>query len=261
MKTRNDIKIAIPSYQRTSLLLEKTIPFLEKHDVPTSQVTIFVANEEEYLAYSKALIDSKYQKIKLGVPFIGSQRNFIIDHYNEGDWVLMMDDDIADLVQKTGEQTAEPVENLLETVEYFFQQTAASGAQTWGIYPVDNPYFMKHRMNQKLCYIIACFHGIINDQDPDLKRVLQHGEDQEFSIRSFRKYGKVARFEDYTVKTKYFGEGGLEEFRSQTDVVEKSIKKIEELFPEYARAYLKKNGIWDIKWKQGPVNKNQQSLF
>ena len=261
MKTKNDIKIAIPSYQRTSLLLEKTLPFLAKHNVPAEQVTIFVANPEEFAEYTIALQGNQYSNIVLGVPTIGAQRNFITEYYEDGDWVVMSDDDIADLVKKTGEQTAEPVDNLLTHLEYFFTKTSEEGAQTWGIYPVDNPYFMKYQVKTKLCYIIACFTGIIVDKDPELKRTLNHGEDQEFSIRSFRKYGKVARFEEYTVKTKFFGEGGLEEFRSQNNVVEDSIKKIQELFPDYARAYLKKNGIWDIKFKQGPVNKDQQSLF
>ena len=261
MKNKNDIKIAIPSYQRYQLLLDKTLPFLAKHNVPAEQVTIFVANEEELVKYEDALKGNYYSNIVLGVPTIGAQRNFITNYYNDGDWVVMSDDDIADLVQKTGEQTAEPVEDLLETLEGFFKQTEDEGAQTWGIYPVDNPYFMKYRVNTKLTYIIACFTGIIVDKDPELKRYLNHGEDQLFSILSFKKYGKVCRFEEYTVKTKFFGEGGLQEFRSQENVVEESIKRIANDHPEYAKAYLKKNGVWDIKWKQGPTNKNQVSLF
>ena len=259
--TRKDIVIAIPSYQRSGQVQEKTLAMLESYDVPAEQVTVWVANEEEYATYEEALKGNRYNNIRIGVPRIGKQRNHITQNTPEGSWLVMMDDDIEQLKIKTGEQTAEPVVDLLGTLEYFFTKTAEEGAQTWGIYPVDNPYFMKHQVKTKLCYIIACFTGVIVDHDTELLRTLEHGEDQEFSIRSFIKYGKVARFEEYTVKTKFFGEGGLEEFRSQENIVEESIKKLADMFPDYAKAYLKKNGIWDIKWKQGPENKNQISLF
>lgn len=258
---KENIVISIPSYQRYETIKTKTLAMLEKHNVPPSQVMVWVANEEEEKLYKESLKDCIYNNIQVGVPTIGAQRNHIERSHPERTWLTMIDDDIADLVIKTGEQTSAPVEDLMETLNMFFKETNNIGAHTWGIYPVDNPYFMKHRINTKLCYIIACFTGVIVDHDPEMARTLNHGEDQELSIRSFRKYGKVARFEEYTVKTKFFGEGGLEEFRSQDDIVETSIKKLGEMFPDYAKAYQKKNGIWDIKFKQGPQNKNQVSLF
>ena len=50
-----DYKIAIPSYHRTKTIQDKTLKFLEKHQINPDKVTIFVANEEEMEAYTSAL--------------------------------------------------------------------------------------------------------------------------------------------------------------------------------------------------------------
>ena len=45
--------IAIPSYQRSELIIKKTLSTLFKHNINPSLITIFLANKEEYNTYSK----------------------------------------------------------------------------------------------------------------------------------------------------------------------------------------------------------------
>ena len=254
-----NMTIDIPSYQRYEQVKTKTLALLERHNIPEDMVTIWVADKEEEAKYKESLEGHRYNNIKVGVPKIGAQRNFITDYYPEGRWCVMADDDIEDVKERVSEQELKSVDDLQATLRMMFEETSRRGAQTWGLYPVCNPFFMKNRINEKLCYIIACFTGLIIDHDPELKRTLEHAEDNEFSVRSFVKYGKLCRFENYTMKTKFFGKGGLEEYRAQ-EGTEWSVKKLAEMFPDYVKPYYKESSkTWEVKYKQH--DPNQISLF
>lgn len=263
MKHIENIHIAIPSYKRCDAIQKKTLKTLDRHNVPSEQVEIFVANQEEFDQYTEALKDNRYQNITIGVPQIGMQRNWIERYLPEGTWLVMIDDDIEEVEKKVGEQDLAPVEDLMELFYEFFVKTAEAKANTWGLYPVHNAFFMKDRMNEKLTYIIACLTGVIVDHDPELARTLHHAEDNEFSIRSFIKYGKVCRFEGYTMKTKFYTEpGGLQEFRT-AELIKSSVLKLEEMFPDYCTSYVRAStGNYEIKFKQPKFkDENQTSLF
>lgn len=236
-------QIAIPSYKRPETIQNKTLKLLAKHKIPPERVTIWVASEEEFESYDKALGDHTYgHNISIGVPTIGAQRNFIEKSYPEGTRLMMFDDDIEEVQRRKDEKTLVPIDDLYEEIiKNGFTQCENVGAKTFGIYAASNAYFMKDRVYTKLCYIIASMFGVIVEHDDNLARVTNHGEDYEYSLRQYIKHGKLCRLDNYTVKSNYYKEeGGLQTIRTKEYVYE-SISKIAEMFPDLCSMYIRKS--------------------
>ena len=206
-----DYTIVIPSYQRHELIKEKTLSFLEKHNIPEGRVLIFVANEDEKVRYEQSLSTCRYNRIVVGVPRISAQRNYMEQEYfDEGTYVVSMDDDLTTIRKKTGENKLSDIENFYEEViKLGYEKMLETGAKVWGTYAASNPFFMNDRIYTDICYIIASCYGYICERDEFLCRVTEHGEDYEYSIRQYIKNGKLVRFDYITPITKYFGKGGL----------------------------------------------------
>ena len=260
-----DYKIAIPSYKRPETIKKKTLKVLESYNIDPSRITIFVADESEYEAYKFSLKDTPYQNIVVGVPTIGAQRNFIERWYPEGTKLMMFDDDIEEVQKKISEQKLGRIDNLEEEVIIKgFEECEKVGAKTFGIYAASNAYFMKERVYNKLCYIIASMFGVIVQHNDDLVRVTNHGEDYEYSIRQYILNGSVVRFDNYTVKSNYYKEdGGLQTIRTKEYVLE-SITKIAEMFPDYCTMYIRETtGMAELRLKdtRKPVGATLSDFF
>jgi len=237
-----DYEIAIPSYKRPETIKKKTLKVLESHNIDPDKITVFVANEEEYDAYSKSLSTTPIRRIQIGVPTIGAQRNFIEKFYPEGTRLMMFDDDVEEVQRKISEQKLGPIDNLEEEIIFRgFEECEKVGAKTFGIYAASNAYFMKDRVYTKLCYVIASMFGVIVEHSDDLVRVTNHGEDYEYSIRQYIHNGAVVRFDNYTVKSNYYKEdGGLQTIRTKEYVYD-SIKKIADMYPDYCTMYIRES--------------------
>jgi len=259
-----DYAIAIPSYKRTETIKKKTLKVLESYNIDPKKITIFVANDEEYKAYSNSLKDTPYNNLVIGVPTIGAQRNFIERWYPEGTNLMMFDDDIEEVQKKISEQKLGRVEDLEnEIILKGFEECQKVGAKTFGIYAAANAYFMKERIYTKLCYIIASMFCVIVQYNDDLIRVTNHGEDYEYSIRQYILNGSVVRFDNYTVKSKYYGEeGGLQTIRTK-EYVHDSIKKIAEMYPNLCTMYIRETtGMAELRLKDTrPVGASLQNFF
>jgi len=246
-----DYEIAIPSYKRPETIKKKTLKVLESYNIDPNRITVFVANEEEYDAYSKSLATTPIKRIVIGVPTIGAQRNFIEKFYPEGTRLMMFDDDIEEVQKKISEQKLGRVDNLEEEVILKgFSECEKVGAKTFGIYAASNAYFMKDRIYTELCYIIASMFGVIVEHSDDLARVTNHGEDYEYSIRQYIKNGAVVRLDNYTVKSNYYKEdGGLQTIRTK-EYVHESIKKIAEMYPDFCTMYIRETtGMAELRLK------------
>jgi hypothetical protein len=259
-----DYQIAIPSYKRPETIKKKTLKVLESHNIDPSKVTIFVANGEELEAYTNSLLGTPYQKLVVGVPTIGAQRNFIERYYPEGTNLMMFDDDVDEVQKKISEQKLGPIDNLEEEIiQRGFSECEKLGAKTFGIYAASNAYFMQDRVYTKLSYIIASMFGVIVQHNDDLIRVTNHGEDYEYSIRQYILNGSVVRLDNYTVKSNYYKEeGGLQTIRTK-DYVHKSISKIAEMFPNHCNMYIREttgNAELRLKDKIGKIEKVENSL-
>ena len=245
-------QIAIPSYQRPNILKNKTIKLLEKYNIDTSLIHIFVANQEEYNIYVQAFPNLK---IIIGEVGINNQRNYIRNYFNVGDLVLSIDDDIEDVLVFKNEKLLEPIENLNEFIIESFNNCMASGAHLWGIYPVANAFFMKSRpiINKKLSFIIGCFFGqIIRHGDKlNLNIACQTKEDLLNSILHYEIDGVVLRFEKFTIKTKFYNKiGGLGTANDRSEKDKKASEYLEENYSKFGKYWIRKDGRHEFRLKK-----------
>tara|TARA_R100000808_G_scaffold11811_2_gene30021 strand:- start:1932 stop:2711 length:780 start_codon:yes stop_codon:yes gene_type:complete len=256
-------QIAIPSYKREKTIKEKTLPLLEKHNIDPKKIKIFVASQIEKLKYKESLKNTPYENnIVQGVPTIGMQRNFIENYYPEGEKLVMFDDDIDGVFVKN-QDDLDPIQDLENNfIIKGFELCLEKKSNIFGLYAAANAYFMKHRIYEKLCYIPGGVFGIIVEHDPFLHRITNHGEDYEYSIRQYIKNGILIRFDDITIKSKFFREeGGLQTIRTK-EYIYKSIKKIQDTFPEYCKMYIRKSsGNAELRLRDNSGNKKQEALF
>ena len=240
-----DYHIAIPTYQRYEIVKDKTLAFLVKHKIPKDRITIFVANEEERQKYNEVIGD---YNIVVGVKGLVHQRNFIEqEYYKEGDYVISLDDDIVDVTQKTGEQTMSSIESFYDIIEKAYGLLKENNAYHWGLYSVQNPFYMKYTTRTNLAFIIANLFGVIVQKKDSLKRVCETRMDYEYTIRQYIENKKIVRIDYLTAITKMIAKGGLEEYRKDNSVYEKDVDKLVNLFPQYATKWFRKNGMPEIK--------------
>lgn len=224
-------RIAIPTYKRATTI--KTLSYLEDCNIDMSIVDLFMANEQELKEYKEAGIKAN---MIVGVKGIREQRAFIREHYDQGQMVLSMDDDISGLYKLVGDKL-KLVENLDGFVKSAFMICRTNKTKLWGVTAVNNPFYMKDKVSTGLKFIVGCFYGFINDKDPflDISKELKVKEDYELTIKHFMKFKRVIRFDGYSPKTKYYTEpGGLQGERNKQDS-EEAASFLLQKYPEYVR--------------------------
>ena len=124
-------------------------------------------------------------------------------------------------------------------------------ANLWGIYPVNNPFFMKNTVTRDLRYIIGAFYGIRNTHNPTYD--LQYGDNQEDKERTLRYWvtdGAVVRLNDVAPNTVYYSKGGMESPTRKADT-ERYTEELLKEFPQYlTRVYKEKAGIYDLRFRK-----------
>ena len=261
-----DYNIAIPTYNRPDTLLKSTLPLLQKHNIPNNIIHIFVHNQQQYELYNDTT-KLGYKVINTNTP-LGKrfQLEYISNYFPPNSKVVNFDDDVYELYEcyldnnkltnklidknipinpqnlhkhrKFG-QLLKPLHNLHQLILYGFNLIDLHNFKLFGIYPVDNPFFMKYTTsnyteytNQKLTYIVGCFYGYYNDREANILNV-ENKEDYERSIRYYIKYGGNIRFDNITLKTNYYqGHGGLNNPQRWYDA-DICAKKLTELYPQH----------------------------
>jgi hypothetical protein len=243
--------VAIPSYKRAPILIDKTLKTLKEGGVPASKIHIFVANKEEYKEYNELIPKELYSKIIVGKIGIANQRVFIKRFFKEGQMVVSLDDDIEGLFKMT---TAKPAGLVkLKAVDTFFKEAftrlKAEGLYIWGIYPVRNPFFMKNNVSVGLKFIIGALYGFINRHDKSLEPSVdsEGKEDYEQSILYYKKDGGVLRYNNITIKTKFLAEGGLGKIEKRFEMNKKAAEYLHKTYPDICTIFHRKNGMTEIR--------------
>ncbi len=237
-----NFKIAIPSYKRSDILVDKTFNLLKNYNIPYDMIDIFVANEEEYYIYKKVLPNDI--NIIIGKKGIQHQRMFMSNYYDDDDRIVYLDDDIVKIEKKINDKELIELngDEFMEVCKEGFDLCYKNNCKNWGVYPVHNPYFMKHNVSTDLKYVIGCFCGVINDKECEVRSV-SHGEDYERSIKYYVKYGRLIRMNDYTIQTKYFAKGGIdaEYDGKRAENIDKELNILQGLYPDLMTIKQKKD--------------------
>lgn len=240
-----DYRVAIPSYRRPAGVRDKTLSVLLKHNVDPERVSVFVANEQEYDDYKRELANTPFKNnLVIGEIGLQAQRRIIQNHYPEGTKLICFDDDIYEVLRKVDDKTVVPVENLEQQVFFRgFEECEKNNAYLFGIYAVNNPMFMKHKVSVGLYFCVGCLWGVINRHGDDLKITIDEKEDYQRTLQHYVKDGAVVRLDDITIKTKYYAEpGGMQgtDARKEENIT-KNAKWLEEQYPGLCTMYIRES--------------------
>lgn len=224
-------KIAIPSYKRHTTLKKKTLKVLEFYKIPASIIYIFVANKEEETLYRNELDKQTYGKIIVGKKGIKEIRNFMANYFKENEKIVYLDDDLSKIWECITIPNGDPKnkkDNKLIQLKSFdafvksaFKLSEKTGYKNWGVYPTDNPFFMKptqkdqSHISHDLKFLIGFFTGVINCKKAEV-RTISDKEDYERTIKYYLNDGGVLRFNNISCNTKCYKEpGGIQADRKK----------------------------------------------
>lgn len=243
--------IAIPSYNRSDIISNKTLKTLYEGNIINNKIYIFVANQREYSLYKQNVIPQLYNKIVIGKKGITNQRNFIANYFPEGQYVISMDDDIESLEMLKGDKLVK-LKNINDFFIEAYKLLKKNNLYIWGIYPVRNPFFMYKETTYDLRFIIGVLFGFITRHTKKLKmnNHAETKEDYEQTMLYFQMDGGIIRFNNVTAKTKFNSEGGL-----GTDRYERNKLAAEYLYkkyPDIITVFQRKNKMFEVKLKRLP---------
>ena len=253
MKAENYV-VAIPSYKRSKLVSKNTLHTLISKKVPKEKIYIFVANEKEKQDYLENVPKNMYHRIIVGVIGLRDQRNYITKYFPEKQLIVELDDDVKDvlkLIPGKGKNREEiqknnklsPIKDLHSFIIVAFNTLITNGKKPhlWGVYPVDNPYFMSDKVTDDLRFVVGPMWGKINRKNKALTLKLNEKEDFERTLRHYKMDKSVIRFNNVTINTAYYTTpGGMQsEDKDRYVEAEKSANFLEKNFPKLVTKYYK----------------------
>ena len=250
---QNKYIIVIPSYNRPELIQQKTLSLLKKHNIKSSHIVIFVANREQYDLYKSKIPKTLYHKLVIGVKGLKNQRNYISNYYPEGTHIVQMDDDLEKIVQlnvENGKKTIEPISNLDTFIKKAFLLCQTNTIFLWGVYPLANSHFMTNTITTDLRFIVGPMWGMINRHHPDLELTIDEKENTERTLQYWSMDGKVLRFNNVGIETKYYkNKGGMQnEGKNRKEEALKSVQYLHNKYPTITKLHLgKKSGVPELK--------------
>ena len=190
------------------------------------------------------------------------QREFITKKYPAGKRIVFMDDDVGDIYLNNS-----PLFKG-KSIDYFFNyafdECKKVGSYIWGVYPVDNPYFMKgQEITTDLRYIVGALYGIINR--PSLNSIklsitMNNGqkEDVERTILYFKNDDRVVRFNRVGFKTTYYGKvGGLGRFEDRLKPMKENSERLKSKYPDYGDIKVRESGMTEFILKKLKPQENE----
>lgn len=134
-----------------------------------------------------------------------------------------------------------------------FKKCKLENINLWGIYPVENAWFMSPKSTTDLRFIVGPCFGIINRHDSRLKLTLDEKENVERTLQYWSLDGKVLRLNNITLRTQYYKTPGgmqhsLEKRDARKEHAMKSAEILHKRYPKLTKIYLgKKSGHPEIK--------------
>lgn len=227
--------VVVPSYNRPTEIKHKTLALLEFHKIPKSIIHIFVANEEQRVAYRESIGDQ--YPIIVGEKGLPQIRNFIFNSFPKGTRIVSFDDDVKSFVKLVDGKLQPFLElELIQFIDTAFTECERTGAKLWGDYPVPNPFFMKSSTTTNLKFIIGSFWGCINPGN-EIQITIGHGEKEDYmrTIQFWKRDGIILRFNYLSHRTDtYGGTGGLQSDGHAARLARETetVNKLIEMYPD-----------------------------
>ena len=279
----SDYIVAIPSYRRPKTLQNKTMNVLKDYKIDPKRIVIFVADKEQKKVYEDALEKGSYNKLVVGKPGIRNIRNFMPRYFPEGKPIFYMDDDISHVFQIYNNSNRRIIPKLndsydkknnklaklpdLDTfIKEGFRVAKAKRMDNWGVYPVENPYFMKPTTKRvddytttNLVYLIGFMTGVFNNRKAEI-RTIDDKEDYERSIKYYLKDGGTLRFNNVTCRTRCYKEpGGMQVERTKQRIHDSAVYLCEK-YPQLCSLNTsKKSGYTEVRLRDKTLKKTKKN--
>lgn len=120
----------------------------------------------------------------------------------------------------------------------------------WGIYPIENAYFMNPEPSKNLKFIVGPCFGIINRHHAKLELTIDEKENVERTLQYWTMDGAVLRLNNICLRTQYYKvPGGMQsEGKDRKLEAMRSAEYLHSKYPEITKIYLgKKSGHPEIK--------------
>lgn len=264
MENTKPIVIAIPSFERAECCFHNTFRLLVQLQ-NTFPVYIFVTNDAEHTRYKnmiRLMTNFEYKFIVTNTIGLAQKRNFITNYFEDGQWIVQMDDDIEQISRMIDSKSKVALNEFSNFVEKMFKICLEHKTRLWGVYPLANPYFMNEYVWVGRCYVVGAFFGIINDIEIQISNCLQ--EDKERSLLFVEKYGKIVRCNFVGIQTKYWkNQGGMQsDFQLPKEIrnlanIEMSILELHRRFPNQISKKKNKNNYPDVRIKNQIIIKTK----
>lgn len=203
-----DYRVAVPSYQRSSMLKEKTLAALAAGGVDPSRITVFVHGHDPQLHTYRELAARARVAIEVtGANGINAQRAAILAHYPPGTPLVQVDDDLTCVVEAVDAKTLRPVQDLDGFLRGMFLNLMARDLWVWGLSPTANAFYMRPgRISEGLKFLMFAAWGCFTRPGhPVHTCTVPTKDDYELSLRAWwydgatvRHDGAAARADIYT---------------------------------------------------------------
>jgi hypothetical protein len=235
----------VPSFQRPEIFKEQTYSFLKKHNVDDKDIYLILRNDDPYV---NEYMDraSNINVILTDVKGIGRTHNYITEMFEEGDFLIEIDDDLIDLF----DNERKPIKEFLPIVEEMKTKMKEESISYGGTYQVVNPKFMSGNPHYTtdLRYMLGCLRFRFNRKDIRLET--NYSEDFENCLLHFLRDGKILKNNYIAPKTKNYQSGGCKN-DGRDNETEKSDKVfLSSKYPQYCRLFQRKSGVWDLRLRE-----------
>ena len=272
----NDYVIAIPSYKRNETLKKKTMKVLGEYKISPKKIYIFVADNNQKKLYENTLESKTYNKIVVGKPGIQHIRNFMPKYFPQGKKIVYMDDDISkisicnntnisnDHSYDKKNNKLERLQNLDKFIKSAFTMSKKRKMDNWGVYPTDNPYFMKPTLKNNshistdLKFLIGFLTGVVNNRKAEV-RSIGDKEDYERTIKYYLKDDGVLRYNNISCNTNCYKEpGGIQATRKKEDS-KRNANYLMKTYPNFVKLNNNRNsGFVEIRLRDSSLSKSNK---
>lgn len=191
--------MAIPSYQRAEA--QGTLEYLSGIGIPKDRIYIFVQTESDWISYQK--YESRCNVVFAAADGIAKARNNILRYFKGRFDIFMLDDDVS-YIGRLRKNTIYPIqrkEEFEETIERCFEQARKKAAPMWGVYPVNNAFFMQKSISTKVTVNTAV--GFTKGQILTFNETFTAKEDIELCARILHFGGTILRYNFLSVNAKH----------------------------------------------------------
>ena len=240
------MKFVIPSYKRPYIFRDYTLKFLSKHGVSVNDVYVIVRDDDPLQDYYL----KSCHVIKTNVKGIGKTHNFITEYFDEGEFIVEIDDDLEELC----DNERKPVTDFLSIVNDMKVKMTENNISYGGTYQVVNPMFMSqcNHYTNDLRYMLGCLRFRFIRKDIILET--NYAEDFENCIQHYIRDGAILKNNWIAPKTKNYQDGGCKS-DGRDNLTEKADKEhLANQYPTMCKLFQRKNGIWDLRLKDRKIN-------